>query len=151
MAILMREQDKDLPRTGCEHLITIGADKYLIFCNFQFMLWFERAYNRVLGLQGEDRLSVRGLLNRLIEKKFDVTMNESVGIASVIQKDWFYLPDGDPYFLPGQIEQFIYDIGYLLGLLLGGADTGKKLLSLLVMAKMMQEKECQKKNLSIAR
>ena len=136
----VREEDKGLTRSGCDHILTIGPDSYRVFCNFNFMVWIERTYNHVLGLEEDNRLSTRGLLNRLIEKKFDIQAIEANMLANRIVIDWFGF-DRVIAFETNQVDQFIIDVGYCLGLLLGGADAGKKLsvlFALLMKAQMNQ-------------
>ena len=125
--LIIRPQDRDIPMTGCEHKLSMCGNEYLIFCNFQFMIWLESAYNSILNFHGQDRLSIRGLLKRMIDEQFDLTLLEICHLSDKIVKEWFN-KDYDPDKLSlKDIDIFPYAIGHILGLLVGGADAGKKL------------------------
>ena len=133
--IIVRPADQSLPCDGAEHIIEYGADSYKIFCNFSFHIWFEKAYNKLLGLERADWLSVRGQLDRLIKRDLDIPISERKSVMETILREWFCLKEM-PKPTDKQLEHLLYSIPYILGVLLGGAEAGKKCFLMFAQARL---------------
>ena len=133
----MRPEDRSLPCVGAEHVISYGPDSYKIFCNFSFHIWFERAYNEALCLDRADWLSVRGLLDRVIKKNIDIPISELKSVMEKILREWFQLAK-IPEPTDEQVTHLNYSIPYIMGLLLGGAEAGKKCFLLVAKDRMIR-------------
>ena len=135
--LIIRVADRGLPDIGMEHVITYGELSYKVYCTFAFHVWFERVYNgRVLGLDKGKWLSIRGLMDRSLDRNLHLPVTELMELAKVLIVDWFGLElHGVPE--PNQVKRLNYHFAFIMGLLLGGADAGKKLFPLLGMAQIL--------------
>ena len=136
--MIERESDKKLPEVGMSHDIQYGDNTYRVYCHFAFHLWFERVYNgKVLKRPKEQWLSIRGLLDRYLNRDFKIPANELSDVMRYLAVDWFKRgnvpePTGE------QLAHLSYDFSLIMGLLLGGADAGKKFSILLARAKALK-------------
>lgn len=138
--IIQRDADKELPDVGAEIIIPYGEDSYKVYCTFAFHMFFERAYNFVLKLPRDEWLSIRGLLDRALNRKLDLPYSENIALMESILRDWFLL-DSMPVPTKEQIDELTYHFTYSMGVLLGGADAGKKFSLLLARAKIAKNTE----------
>ena len=76
-------------------------------------------------------LSIRGLLDRSLARKIDMPLTELKLVMKAIITEWFLKPVEDINPTKTQIELLNYHFACIFGILLGGADAGKKFLSIL--------------------